>query len=267
MAPMEGVDGVFHVAAWCKVGAKDNSTAIACNIDGTDNVLETMRELSIAKGVYTSTLAVFSDTHGNLVDKTYRYDGPHLSEYDRAKWVAHYEIAEPMMKAGLPLVIVMPGVVYGPDDHSDPANGFRDYLQGKVPVLPQHTAYCWAHVDDIAKSHIRAMEIGKPGEAYILAGPHHTMIEAFGMAEQITGVKAPRLHIPPGMMKAMSGLMGVVGSIVTLPPSYTAESLRVVAGTTYLGDNRKARRELGFDPRSLRDGLPEAMMVELDMND
>jgi dihydroflavonol-4-reductase len=66
-------------------------------------VLELMRELGISKGVYTSTLAVFSDTRGRLVDETYRYDGPHLSEYDRTKWVAHYEVAEPMIEAELPL--------------------------------------------------------------------------------------------------------------------------------------------------------------------
>jgi hypothetical protein len=49
-----------------------------------------MQELAITRGVYTSTLAVFSDTHGRMVDETYHYDGPHLSEYDRTKWVAHY---------------------------------------------------------------------------------------------------------------------------------------------------------------------------------
>lgn len=45
---------------------------------------------------------------GRLVDETYRYDGPHLSEYDRTKWVAHYEVVDPLIEAGLPLVIVQP---------------------------------------------------------------------------------------------------------------------------------------------------------------
>ncbi len=103
-APMMGVDGVFHIAGWYKIGVRDKSDGQKINVDGTRNVLELMKELGIPKGVYTSTVAVFSDTHGQIPDETYRYDGPHLSEYDRTKWLAHYEVADPMIKAGLPLV-------------------------------------------------------------------------------------------------------------------------------------------------------------------
>ena len=107
-APMTGVDGVFHVAAWYKVGVVDPH-ADHINVDGTRNVLQAMRTLEIPRGVYTSTVAVFSDTRGAVPDETYRYDGPHLSNYDRTKWIAHYRVALPKMEDGLPLTIVMPG--------------------------------------------------------------------------------------------------------------------------------------------------------------
>src|SRR5437870_4859974 len=45
--PMMGVDGVFHVAAWYKIGAKDKSQAEATNVNGTRNVLQMMKELGI----------------------------------------------------------------------------------------------------------------------------------------------------------------------------------------------------------------------------
>src|SRR5262245_48341853 len=117
-APMQGADGVFHIAGWYKLGVKDTSEGAKVNVEGTRNVLELMRDLGIPKGIYTSTLATFSDTHGRTVDEGYRYDGPHLSEYDRTKWAAHYEVAEPLIAAGLPLVIVQPGLIYGPGDTS-----------------------------------------------------------------------------------------------------------------------------------------------------
>src|SRR3989442_1329201 len=167
-APMQGVDGVFHIAGWYKIGVKDKSEGARINIQGTRNVLELMQELGIARGVYTSTLAVFSDTHGRMVDETYRYDGPHLSEYDRTKWVAHYEVAEPMIEAGLPLVIVQPGVIYGPGDTSSLRTAFVQYLQRKLPMMPGRTAFCWAHVDDIARGHILAMQKGTAGQTYIM---------------------------------------------------------------------------------------------------
>lgn len=261
--PMQGVDGVFHLAGWYKIGTKDKREGERINITGTRHVLELMRELDIAKGVYTSTVAVFSDTHGRLVDETYRYSGPHLSEYDRTKWIAHYEVAEPMMQAGLPLVIVMPGVVYGPGDTSSMRTTLVQYLQRKLLLLPQRTAFCWAHVDDVARGHLLAMEQGKPGECYIIAGPKHSFIECMEIAEKITGIPAPRLRAAPGMIKAMSALMAVIEKVVTLPEMYTAEALRIIAGVTYLGDNTKARRELGYNPRSLVDGLTETLHHEM----
>lgn len=263
--PMQDVDGVFHIAGWYKIGVNDKSEGTKINIQGTRNVLELMRELGIAKGVYTSTLAIFSDTHGRMVDETYRYDGPHLSEYDRTKWVAHYEVAEPMIEAGLPLVIVQPGVIYGPGDTSTLHTAFIQYLQRKLPLMPGRTAFCWAHVDDIARGHILAMEKGIPGQSYIIAGPSHTFVDAIKMAQQITGVPAPRIIVPPAMMKAMSGMMSVVEKIVPVPEMYTAEYLRVNAGVTYLGTNAKGVRELGYNPRSLEDGLSETLRHEMQL--
>lgn len=164
--PMTEVDGVFHIAGWYKVGVRDTRMAERINIDGTRNVLEVMKELGIPKGVYTSTLAVFSDTRGRMVDETYRHNGPWLSEYDRTKWMAHYAVAEPLTHEGLPLVIVQPGMVYGPGDTSALRESLVLYLRGRLPMTPRGTVFCWAHVDDTARAHILAMEKGRPGELH-----------------------------------------------------------------------------------------------------
>src|SRR5690606_2341897 len=123
--------------------------------------------------------------------ESYRFDGEHLSEYDRTKWKAHYEVALPMMKAGLPLVIVQPGLVYGPGDTSAVDRTLRNYLKGKMPMVPKGVELCWAHVDDIAQAHILAMEKGTPGESYITCGQRASLAEGLQIAERITGVKAP----------------------------------------------------------------------------
>src|SRR5262249_8773474 len=114
-APMTGVDGVFHVAGWFKLGVRDKRDGEATNVRGTRNVLEVMKERGVPKGVYPSTLAVNSDTHGKLVDESYRFEGKHLSEYDRSKAAAH-DVAHEFIREGLPLVIVQPSVIYGPGD-------------------------------------------------------------------------------------------------------------------------------------------------------
>ena len=264
--PMQRVDGVYHIAAWYKVGVKDKSQAYNINVNGTRNVLQAMKELGIRKGVYTSTLAVNSDTHGKAVDESFKFTGKHLSEYDRTKWQAHYEIALPMMKNGLPLVVVMPGLVYGPGDTSAGGETFKQYLQGKLPIIPSKTAYNWAHVEDIVSGHILAMEKGRKGEAYIIGGPIHPLTEAMKMAEEITGVKAPRLKMPPFAMKISASSMGFLEKLLPVPDLYSREMLRATAGVTYIGNNSKAVNELGYNPRPLKMGLTETlreMMKEL----
>lgn len=256
---MEGVDGIFHLAAWYKVGVKDNSMAYVINVNGTRNVLETMKELGIKKGVYTSTLAINSDTHGKVVDESYRFNGKHLSVYDQTKWTAHYEVAEKFIADALPLVIVMPGLVYGPGDPSAGGEMLRQYLQRKLPVIPRRTAYAWAHIDDIVTGHILAMQKGRAGESYIIAGPNHPLTEALEIAEKITGIKAPPVRLPVAMMKAGAALSGIFGRFLPIPELYSGEVLRESAGTTYIATNAKAREQLGYDPRPLEVGLEETL--------
>jgi nucleoside-diphosphate-sugar epimerase len=261
-APMSGVDGVFHVAGWYKVGVRDRETAEHVNVEGTRHVLELMQELGVPKGVYTSTLAVNSDTHGRIVDESYRFTGTHLSVYDRTKAGAH-RLAEGFMLGGLPLVIVQPGAVYGPGDRSPLGQVLLDYLRRRLPAIPKGTAVAWGFVDDVARGHLLAMEKGQAGRNYFLAGPVHTLEEALAVAQSITGIRAPRLKLPPAVLRSAAVLMGLVEHLAPVPAAYTAEGLRVAAGTTYLGSNMRARRELGWRVRPLRDGLVETLRDEM----
>jgi nucleoside-diphosphate-sugar epimerase len=262
LGPMSGCDGAFHAAGWYRIGARDTRAAAPVNVEGTRNVLETMRAAGISKGVYVSTLAVFGDTHGRTVDEAYRHDGPWLTVYDESKWRAHYEVALPLIQAGLPLVVAQPGLNYGPGDTSSLRRTFLRYLDGKLPMLPQRTAFCWAHVDDTVDGLVRAMEHGIAGESYILAGPSHTLIGAFELAERITDVPAPRWHPAPSTVLAMSQFMGAVERVARVPEVYSSESMRVLAGVTYLGTSAKAERVLGFKARPLDEGLSETLHYE-----
>lgn len=248
-APMTGSDGVFHVAGWYKLNAEDRTEGQRVNVEGTRNVLDLMEELGIRKGVYTSTLAVFGDTRGTVVDESYRKGGPWLTEYDRTKWVAHYEVAEPMMRRGLPLVIVQPGVTYGHGDPSEIGKSFRQYLRRKLRGVPRTAAYCWGHVEDIARAHLLAMEKGRTGESYIIAGEPQSDVEVFALAERITGIRAPRFRPSARFLRFLAAIT-------------RSEVLRA-APATYLGNNAKAKRELGLTHRPLEEGLRDTLSREM----
>ena len=89
-----------------------------------------------------------------------------------------------------------------------------------------------------------------------------SIVKPDGVARNLIGA-TDGLKAAPGMMKAMSKVMGVIEKVIPVPEDYSAEYLRISAGTTYIGDNAKARRELGYDPRPLREGLTETLHHEM----
>jgi nucleoside-diphosphate-sugar epimerase len=187
LAPgMRGVDGVFHVAAWYTLGTPGRAVARRVNVDGTRHVLEAMRALSIPKGVYTSTIAVNSDTRGQVVDESYRYDGPFISEYERTKWAAHYEVAVPMQRAGLPLVIVQPCIVYGPGDTSSVRAGLG--VDAPQPRGPRRSGGTGEPVDSQGRLHQHDRgELGhaRPGRRRIV--PARRTVPQRVRADQVGG--------------------------------------------------------------------------------
>src|SRR3989454_2122518 len=74
--PMAGVDGVFHIAGWYKIGSKDRAQGERINVAGKPNGLTPMRGLGTRERAYTSTPPGFSPPHGGLGDETHRRDGP-----------------------------------------------------------------------------------------------------------------------------------------------------------------------------------------------
>ncbi|MCP4356864.1 MAG: NAD-dependent epimerase/dehydratase family protein [Chloroflexi bacterium] len=253
---MIGSDVVFHLAAWYKLGSADWMEAEAINVGGTRRVLRLAHELGVPKIIYTSTIAVFGDTQGELVDETYFKGGPFLTEYDRTKWLAHYKVAVPLIEKGAPITIVLPGGIYGPGDTSFMAQMMRQFYRGMPAIPAPETTVTYAHVDDIVEGHILAAEKGKVGESYILAGPAIPLGEMIDFWAHLLGRRAPSLRIPSQALRPFAPLVGAVNSIADLPPIYSQEATASL-GATYMARSDKARAELGWKTRPLQTGMLE----------
>jgi dihydroflavonol-4-reductase len=258
-AAMDGVDGVFHLAAWFQVGPGpwNEEKAERINVDGTRNVLELMDELDVPNGVYVSTVGVYGNTGGEYVDESYRSSNSFPTVYQRTKWRAHYEVAEPMMNDGLPLVVASLGAIYGPGDKAyggTPRTAFIDYLHGDLPMIPDDFVLSFDYVDDAAANLIRAMEAGEPGEEYIVANEPRNMTDVFEIAEELTGIPAPR-QLPGTAFRVMGHGMSVLETVTRPPEGFESELLRFFDSGGVLVDNSKARRELGIEHRPIEDGL------------
>lgn len=251
-----GVDGVFHVAGWYKLGDDHPEQGWAVNVQGTRNVMSAARACDVPRVVYTSTLAVNSDTRGEVADESYRFTGQHLTVYDHTKAEAH-RIAHEAAATGLDVVTVMPGGIYGPGDTSQVGELVRRTALGHRVQAPAGLRMCMAHVEDVADGHLRAMERGRSGEDYILAGPQTTVVDVLRTVAELAGTRPP-LVLPDAMVGASAALMSVVERGVRLPAIYRSESLRA-SRASYLGRSDKAAAELGWFARDLRTGLAETV--------
>ncbi|GAB4498704.1 MAG: NAD-dependent epimerase/dehydratase family protein [Anaerolineales bacterium] len=282
---MTGCDVVFHLAAWYELTRRNAEQAYAINVDGTRRVLRIAHEVGVPRIVYTSTVATFGDTGGNLVDETYHYRpqtdlmvgacqptqtrqpaNALRTEYDRTKYLAH-EAALELVRAGAPIITVMPGGVYGAGDTSSIGEMMTLYLRGFLALLPgPETMLTYAHVEDVAAGHILAAEQGKVGESYILAGPALTMEEVVALWAELTGKPRPLLGIPARFLRPFAPLMDVLQEKLPLPNALSGEALRIL-GATYIARSDKAMQALGWQPRPLADGMRatlQAFQAELD---
>lgn len=260
--PMRGSDAVFHLAGWYAIGVgKDDVRKMqAINVDAARATLELAVELGAPKIIATSTVGVFGNTRSQTVDETYRAPlSAMASEYERTKWQAHYEVAVPLQQKGAPIVIVQPGGVTGPGDTAPHTGAFQFYFQRTPMMFGAKAGLTWAHVDDVAEGHILAMEKGKPGEAYVIAGPAMTYRESMQAWEKITGVPAPKIWLPGWVAGGLAKLVGALERAFGLRMTFSSEALNSLADCTFWASAEKAKRELGWQPRPVGETFKEAL--------
>ena len=263
-AGMDGCDAVIHGAAVYEVGIpKSERTAMYdANVLGTERVLRAALKGKIPKVVYISTVGAFGNTHGEVVDETYRHPGgEHTSYYEETKVQAH-QIAQRLIDEGLPCVIVQPGGVYGPDDHSAIGTQMNQFLAGRMPMIAfPDLGMNMVHVDDVAAGVLLALDKGTVGESYVLGGQITTMRELIETLAKVTDRKAPKRAMPTPLLKALTPIGPVVGKVMGQPPNLS-ELISSADGVTFWAKHDKAIADLGYSPRGLEQGLRDTLAAE-----
>jgi dihydroflavonol-4-reductase len=263
-AGMRGCDAVIHGAAIYEVGVPKSQHAqmYETNVVGTENVLGAALEEGIPKVVYVSTVAAFGNTHGEVVDESYRHPGTdYTSYYEETKTQAH-QVARRLIDEGLACVIVQPGGVYGPDDHSSVGTMIDQFVAGRMPMIPfPDLGMNLVHVDDVSRGVLLALDKGTAGESYVLGGQISTMREMIGTLAEVSGRKAPKRAMPTAMLKALRPVGPLVGKVMGQPPNLS-ELISSADGVTFWAKHDKAMQELGYAPRGLDRGLRDTLAAE-----
>lgn len=253
---MAGVDTVFHTAAYVELGIVDAVEMARVNVEGTRAVLEVAQANSIKKMVYCSTIGIFGDTEGKVVNETFKRTQQYFSSaYDRTKYEAQV-LVDSFASLGLPVVSILPSGIFGTDDpHFAPV--VQQFLKGRLKL--------WAggdrvtgivHVDDLAAAMILAAEKGTLGAHYIISAGDLTTREMFAIMAERANIAAPR-EAPKFIVKLAGNLLDPVGRIFKFQPPLSRERVHYIYDRCVRVDAAKARQELGWQPRSVAETLAE----------
>lgn len=249
---LDGCDVAYHLAGDYRVGIPRSARAAmeAANVTATERVIDAAHEIGVGRIVHVSTQNAFGDTGYRVVDEAYERPRPYryVSYYDETKHRAHLA-AHRRIEAGAPVLIAMPGGVYGPGDHSSLGGVLHQAATGKLPSLTfGDLGLNMAHVEDTAEGIALVGEKGSAGETFVLGGELTTMAELVRRVAAIAAQRPPRLSTPTWALRAAAPIMRRIGPDL-------GEIISASAGVTYWGTDAKARRELGYAPRDLEAGL------------
>ena len=255
---LKGIDTVYHLASVISIMPGNKKFIRRANFEGTRNIIEACKRSGVKKLVYTSSIhAMAEPPEGTIIDEKMPFDPESdRGEYDRSKALASLAVIQ-ASKDGLPSVVVCPTGVLGPYDFrlSPIAQTFVDFFNSKLKMAVGG-AYDFVDVRDVAAGHILAAEKGRDGQAYILSGERVTMDEIFAMLEEITGVKSPKLKVPLWLAKIAGYCTPVYYRLANKTPRFTSYSICTLGSNSFIS-HQKATRELGYDPRPIRQSIED----------
>ena len=210
-----GADGLIHAAGSYRVGipVSERPAMLDANVGTTERALDAAIAAGVPRIVYLSTINAFGNTHGKVVDETYRRDPKDGfgSYYDETKWLAHLA-AEKRIADGAPIIIVQPGVTYGPGDHSAIGQQLHQaYLGTAAFIALGSTGISPVHVEDLSAGILAALDRGQLGRTYALGGPNVRLKDAMGIAARAAGHGPPRLNVPTGSSASGHGWARTAG--------------------------------------------------------
>ncbi len=253
---MTGVDTVFHTAAYVELGLVNEHIMQRVNVEGTRTVLEVAQKSGVSKVVYCSTIGIYGDTGGEVVDETFKRTQTNFSSaYDRTKYAAQ-QLADQFAAQGLPVVSVLPSGIFGADDpHFGPV--MQQYLKGWLKLWVGGDRITGiVHVDDLVAAMLLAAEKGKTGEHYIISAGDLTTREMFELLSKETGIPVPS-EAPKPLVILVGNILDAIGRIFKWQPPLSRERVHYVYDRCVRVDATKARRELGWQPRSVSETLRE----------
>lgn len=255
---MHDCEFVHHVASPFPVTQpKDASELIVPARDGTLRVLRAARDAGVKRVIMTSSFAAIGYGHpareGEFTEDDWTIDdGPDVQPYMRSKLAAERAAWEFVEREGngMELCVINPVGIFGPvlgDDFSSSIGIIKAMLDGTMPACPR-VYFGVVDVRDVVDLHLRAMTAPSAhGQRYLaVAGEPISMLEAARVLRERLGEaakRAPTKQLPDWLVRGLAHVMPRLREVVPQ------------LGKRRRASNAKAKRELGWAPRSNEEAL------------
>ena len=258
----EGAEWVFHCAAAVTAKRRVEPWMVEANVEGTRNVVQACRAVGVRRLLHcSSTVSVGLGRDGVPADESSPWnlaaaglDDGYATTKRRAEELVLAEVAK-----GLDAVIVNPGYMFGPYD-SRPSSGklLLSVVRGAVPGCSAGKN-SFVDVRDVVEGMIAAAERGRSGERYILAGHNLGYAELFARIAEVAGTR-PITRVIPRWLAATPGLWGDLQErLMGTEPLLSSNTIAWGYEPNFIMSSEKARRELGYAPRPIEEGIAAAL--------
>ncbi|WP_223691879.1 SDR family oxidoreductase [Leifsonia poae] len=261
---VDGCDFVLHVASpFPSSEPADENELIVPARDGALRVLRAARDAGVRRVVLTSSFAAIGYGHSPTErafteeDWTELDSGVHVGAYPRSKTIAERAAWEFVAGQGadrrggpLELATVNPVGILGPvlgTDYSSSILLVKTVVDGRVPRLPR-LSFGVVDVRDVAALHLLAMTHPEAaGERFLAVSGEP--VSALELAQVVrehlgdAGSRIPTKVMPDGMLRMLA------------PFSRTVRAAAADVGVVRRASAEKARRLLGWEPRSPQEAI------------
>ena len=242
------VDGVIHAAALVSMWQRDAADFDRINVGGLETLLDVCALEKTGRIVVTSSFLALPPAGATRALEA--------NAYQRSK-VRAREVARAAAARGLPIVTIVPGVIFGPGPDSEGnlvGRLFRDHLGGRLPgIIGADRIWSFSFVDDVAEAHVRALEIGETGDEYSAGGENVPANAArSSCSARRRGTPLPR-RIPGPLAHLVAAWEETVAAR-RRPPRVTRGTVRILLRDWPL-DNARSIQELSYRITPLDEGI------------
>ena len=257
---LQDAEVVFHAAARISIGNTPYDELYQINVEGTKKVFLAAKSKGVKTFIHFSSIHALQ--HPGKEKPYTEVSSPAVNSpflYEKTKAIAQQWLQE-QKGNGMKVVILNPTAILGPCDFKPSLIGefIKKVLNRKLPGIIEG-GYDWVDVRDVAEAAISAISNGKDGEHYILSGKWLSLTDITLLMEEITGRKLKPFVFPMWMAKAGLPFLGLWAKLTQSQPLYTSESLKIVKASSPYILSDKAKQELGFSSRSIKETLEDTI--------